>query len=203
MGWIQWFCGLEDHYFFCEVNDDFIKNDFNLYGLKNRVTKYKYLSKHSAKPSKWYSELLLPQRKKLTIPSTSQLTQISRHIPTRHWTLRPHSREIHHDPRRTGNHAWTLPQWQIRKLSTCHVRKTECSPHRYQLRFKNSQSQGLLSSLQRRLFTNQEISRRRWSLLRNLLPLSAVDGIRVFMIDIPRPATLLQAIVIRGKGIWV
>lgn len=41
MGWIQWFCGLEDHYFFCEVNDDFIKNEFNLYGLKNRVTKYK------------------------------------------------------------------------------------------------------------------------------------------------------------------
>ena len=41
VGWIQWFCGLEDHTFFCEINEDFIKNEFNLYGLKKRDNKYK------------------------------------------------------------------------------------------------------------------------------------------------------------------
>jgi casein kinase II subunit beta len=40
VGWILWFCGLEDHFFFCEINEDYIKNEFNLYGLKKRVNKY-------------------------------------------------------------------------------------------------------------------------------------------------------------------
>jgi len=31
-GWIQWFCSLEDHFFFCEVDADYIKDSFNLYG---------------------------------------------------------------------------------------------------------------------------------------------------------------------------
>lgn len=52
VGWIQWFCGLEDHLFFCEVNEDFIKNDFNLYGLKKRVNKYAYPFPHAEKHSK-------------------------------------------------------------------------------------------------------------------------------------------------------
>ena len=37
VGWIQWFCSLEDHQFFCEVNDYFIKDERNLYGLKGQV----------------------------------------------------------------------------------------------------------------------------------------------------------------------
>lgn len=39
-GWIQWFCGLEDHKFFCEVDTDFIKDNFNLYGLKKFFNRY-------------------------------------------------------------------------------------------------------------------------------------------------------------------
>lgn len=42
IGWIQWFCSLEDHQFFCEVSEDFIKQPFNLYGLSNRIKNYKY-----------------------------------------------------------------------------------------------------------------------------------------------------------------
>lgn len=40
-GWIQWFCGLEDHNFFCEIDEEFIKDNFNLYGLKQRFNHYK------------------------------------------------------------------------------------------------------------------------------------------------------------------
>jgi casein kinase II subunit beta len=40
-GWISWFCNLEDHHFFCEVDQDYIKDSFNLYGLKKLFTHYK------------------------------------------------------------------------------------------------------------------------------------------------------------------
>lgn len=39
-GWIQWFCSLEDHYFFCEVDEDYIQDSFNLYGLKSRFNSF-------------------------------------------------------------------------------------------------------------------------------------------------------------------
>lgn len=40
-GWIQWFCSLEDHHFFCEVDEDYIRDNFNLYGLKQKISHYK------------------------------------------------------------------------------------------------------------------------------------------------------------------
>ena len=33
-GWIKWFCNLEDHHYFCEIDEFFIADPFNLYGLK-------------------------------------------------------------------------------------------------------------------------------------------------------------------------
>lgn len=41
-GWIQWFCSLEDHQFLCEVDEDYIRDQFNLYGLKQKFNYYKY-----------------------------------------------------------------------------------------------------------------------------------------------------------------
>ena len=41
-GWINWFCGLEDHQFFCRVDEDYIRDNFNLYGLKPMFDHYKY-----------------------------------------------------------------------------------------------------------------------------------------------------------------
>lgn len=49
---MQWFCGLEDHLFFCEINEEFIKNEFNLYGLKKRVNKYAYVPSYPARRSR-------------------------------------------------------------------------------------------------------------------------------------------------------
>ncbi|CAD8094202.1 unnamed protein product [Paramecium primaurelia] len=39
-GWIQWFCNMEDHQFLCEVDSDFIRDNFNLYGLKSKFNFY-------------------------------------------------------------------------------------------------------------------------------------------------------------------
>ena len=39
-GWISWFCNLEGHEFFCEIDEEYIKDSFNLYGLKQLITKY-------------------------------------------------------------------------------------------------------------------------------------------------------------------
>ena len=39
-GWINWFCDIEGHDFFVEVDVDFIQDSFNLYGLKQLIPRY-------------------------------------------------------------------------------------------------------------------------------------------------------------------
>jgi len=41
LGWIQWFCSLEGHEFMTEIDEDFIKDQFNLYGLQAKFTNEK------------------------------------------------------------------------------------------------------------------------------------------------------------------
>ena len=35
--WIHWFCGLDGHEVFCEVDRSYIENGFNLFGLRHWV----------------------------------------------------------------------------------------------------------------------------------------------------------------------
>lgn len=42
MGWIQWFCSLEGHEFLAEIDEDFIRDPFNLYGLQTSFAKDKF-----------------------------------------------------------------------------------------------------------------------------------------------------------------
>ena len=39
-GWITWFIELEGHDFFIEVDEVFLKDPFNLYGLKQKIANY-------------------------------------------------------------------------------------------------------------------------------------------------------------------
>nr|AKJ66200.1 casein kinase II beta-3 [Euplotes octocarinatus] len=41
-GWIQWFCSLEGHDFLLEIEEDYIKDYFNLFGLKKRFKTDRY-----------------------------------------------------------------------------------------------------------------------------------------------------------------
>lgn len=42
MGWIQWFCQLEGHEYMVEVDDTFIKDPVNLFGLQTTLGKDKF-----------------------------------------------------------------------------------------------------------------------------------------------------------------
>ena len=42
MGWIQWFCSLEGHEFLVDIDEDFLKDPFNLYGLQASFPKEKF-----------------------------------------------------------------------------------------------------------------------------------------------------------------
>ena len=44
VSWINWFCGLRGNEYFCEVDEDYIQDKFNLTGLSDMIPHYKKVS---------------------------------------------------------------------------------------------------------------------------------------------------------------
>lgn len=42
LGWIKWFLSLEGHEYLCEVDENYIRDPFNLYGLQKQMGKDKF-----------------------------------------------------------------------------------------------------------------------------------------------------------------
>ena len=40
-GWIQWFCQLEGNEFFVEIDEEYLRNRSNLYGIPQQMKNYK------------------------------------------------------------------------------------------------------------------------------------------------------------------
>lgn len=40
-GWVQWFCQMEGNEFFIEIDEDYLSNPMNLYGIGQQVKGFK------------------------------------------------------------------------------------------------------------------------------------------------------------------
>lgn len=135
VGWIQWFTSLEDHQFFCEVSEDFIKQPFNLYGLPKRVKNYKYISILCSKCLEMILRARAPTEDEIEDPQyTPHLPQIPLTLSISHRALWAHTCSLHRHSWGALHHEGKISRRQIRNMSQSLLRKAECYPYRNKLR---------------------------------------------------------------------
>lgn len=57
-GWIQWFCQLEGNEFFVEIEEEYLRNRTNLFGINKIVKNYKPLLEMILSPDSPSEEIL-------------------------------------------------------------------------------------------------------------------------------------------------
>jgi len=131
--WISWFCSLKGNEFFCEVEEDFIQDDFNLSGLSTQVPYYDYALDLILDAEPGTNEILTEEQHEL-VESAAEVLYVS-------YTC------LHPDVARHERHDGEVPQLRVWALPQSAVRRSALPPSRHIRRAPPEHCQAVLSQV--------------------------------------------------------